>query len=109
MTFTSPEERAVKDRIRLQGRNLVTAKAPPFNFRALLNKAPAFDPETPLGSDPREKAVMEILRPGPNICVNDFIEEVGTKNKWIVVYQDLNPADLVVVQYLLAVVLPIDT
>lgn len=104
----TPEQRAVKDRIQRQGRCLQTVTPTPVNFKALLAVAPPIDPNTELGSDPREKAVCELFAPGPVICLNDFITEPGTQNKWQVVYRDNNTADFVV-KYMLAKVLTIDT
>lgn len=104
MRCSNPEQRAFGDRLRRQGKYMQTVKAPPFYFRALIAVAPPFDPETELGSDPREKAMMELLAPGPAISLNDFITEIGTKNKWEVVYRDNNPADFTV-KYVIAVVI----
>lgn len=97
----SPEQRAFNDRLRQQGHCLQTVKAPAVNFRALLAVAPPLDPDTELGSDPREKCVCELNGPGPVIALNDFIVEIGTTNKWQVVYRDNNTADFAV-KYMLA-------
>jgi hypothetical protein len=88
----------------VNARTMQTVKAPLTQFQAILNVANPFDPETELGSDPREKCTMEVLQPGPVLNVNDFITEFGTVNKWQVVYRDNNPADFTV-KYVLAVVI----
>lgn len=97
----SPELRGFKDRLRRDGKRLKTVKAPVTQFKALLAVAPPFDPETELGSDPREKANCEVLAPGPDLSLNDYVSEIGTNNKWQVVYREDNPADFTT-KYVLA-------
>ena len=87
---------------------LQTVKAPVTGFKAIVSVANPFDPETELGSDPREKVLIEVKQPGPSLAVNDYVTEVGTTNKWQIVYRDDNKADFTI-KYMGAAVLAIDT
>lgn len=90
------------------GRTLQTVSATnAVYFTATLNIAPPFDPATELGSDLREKTIMELNAPGPAISINDYIVEPGTPNKWVVLMRDNNPADFTIT-YVLAKVTPQD-
>lgn len=108
MRLKSPEQRGFEDRLRRQGKSMQTVKAPPVSFKALLAVAPPFDPDTPLGSDTREKCLMEILDCGaadPQIAENDFLIQQANMAKWQVVWRDNNPADFTI-KYVLALNIP---
>lgn len=62
-------------------------------FTALLSVAPPFEPGSEFAADPREKALMQTLSPGPNVSKNDLLQEIGTVNTWQVLWRDANPAD----------------
>lgn len=70
--------------------DLVSGRA----FRGLLGANPPIDPNTELGADPREKALLEVISSEcpPLQCQGGLSEG---NNRWKVVARDANPADFV--------------
>jgi hypothetical protein len=91
-----------RTQLELYGKSMQSLSTANVTFTALLQVAPPFDPNTPLGEDPREKVIMEVLSPGPALSLNDRVQEVGNDDStWLVVWRDANPAHIVA-RYILA-------
>lgn len=62
-------------------------------FYGLINCAPPFDPNTPLGADPREKSILEVNDPPPGVSMNSRIMDLTRNQLWEVLGQIDNNAD----------------